>query len=140
MLVCMVVPKIVIGERDALTALDIEECLTRMGCSAAAIAHSGREAIRVAPKVRPDLVLFDADVQRTLGGVDSELKLFDALNTPTVLMSDHSSPAARRLPCRTAASAGKLRSPLRVESSRPSGLTTEQPIHSDRAGGMLCIG
>lgn len=84
----MAVPKIMIAARDSIMAMDVEESLAEMGCSVAAVVSSSLEATRMAAKVLPDLVLLDVDVQPADDGADGELKFFEALNAPIVVITN----------------------------------------------------
>ena len=57
-------PRIMIVEDEATTALELEELLKNLGYEVAGVAHSGEEAVDMAEDLTPDLILMDIAGER----------------------------------------------------------------------------
>ncbi len=62
---------ILIVEDEAVTAMDLQRRLERLGYSVPAVAPSGEEAITLASEVKPDLILMDIVLKGKLDGTGS---------------------------------------------------------------------
>jgi PAS domain S-box-containing protein len=70
--------KILIVEDEIVTAMDIEDTLTRHGYEIAGTATNGADAIRIAKEIQPDLILMDIRIEGQIDGVEvaNEIGLF----------------------------------------------------------------
>ncbi len=63
--------KILIVEDEAITAMDLQKSLKRLGYDAPAIVPSGERAIKKAEELKPDLVLMDIELQGAMDGIEA---------------------------------------------------------------------
>lgn len=62
--------RVLIVEDELIVADDLEWQLTHMGYEVAGVAVSGHEAISLANKERPHIVLMDIQLQGSMGGIE----------------------------------------------------------------------
>jgi PAS domain S-box-containing protein len=72
-----------------VVAADIEECVKGLGYDVVGSAATGTEAIRLAVKTMPDLVLMDIKLKGVLDGIDVAAALYDQLKIPVVYLTAH---------------------------------------------------
>ncbi len=85
--------RLLIVEDQAIIAADLSARLSRAGYVVAGIASSGEEAILLARKLRPALVLMDIQLKPGLDGVEAATAINDELRIPVVYVTSHSDPA-----------------------------------------------
>jgi CheY-like chemotaxis protein len=66
-------PKVLIVEDESIVAEDIREKLEASGYSVVGVTDSGREAIELAKRNSPDLVMMDIHIKADLNGVESAI-------------------------------------------------------------------
>lgn len=86
--------KILIVEDEILIAEDLRIILQRMGYQVIGIASSGVEAVRVADKAHPDLVLMDVRLQGAIDGVETARQIRSKADIPIVYVTAHASALA----------------------------------------------
>lgn len=64
-------PKIMVVDDEAVITLQLEERLTRMGYEVVGSASSGEEAVDMARRLRPDLILMDIVMPGRLDGIEA---------------------------------------------------------------------
>jgi len=85
-------PKILIVDDEWLTRLEIEEMLTDLGYNVAGQAETGAEAVAMARKLNPDLILMDVEMPGEMNGLDAAREIKTELGTPIVFISGHDDP------------------------------------------------
>lgn len=80
-------PRILVVEDEQIVAMDIERGLRRMGYGIAGVAASGAEAIQLAEKTRPDLVLMDVQLKGGIDGVEAARGILARHNIPVVFLT-----------------------------------------------------
>ena len=80
----MPVKRILIVEDESVTALDLQAFLVELGHSVAGHAFTGREALELARKHRPDLALMDIRLPGDMDGIATALELRRELNIPVI--------------------------------------------------------
>jgi PAS domain S-box-containing protein len=82
--------KILIVEDEIVTAMDIEDTLTRHGYEIAGVATNGADAIRIAREKLPDLILMDIRIEGQIDGVEvaNEIGLF--YEVPIIFLTAYS--------------------------------------------------
>ena len=83
-------PRIMIVEDEVAIAMVLEENLTQMGYEATLTAHSGEEAVALAAKVKPDLILMDIVMPGELDGINAAEKIKKELDIPVVFLTGYS--------------------------------------------------
>lgn len=79
--------RILVVEDDRVVARDIEQQLKRIGHIVVGTTASGEQAVALARRERPDLVLMDIRLEGTLDGIAAAQKVRDAGNTPVVFLT-----------------------------------------------------
>ena len=67
--------RIMIVEDEQIVAADLESKLRRMGHEVVGITASGEEAVLVADRVRPELVLMDIQLQGQMSGIEAAKRI-----------------------------------------------------------------
>lgn len=89
----MTVPNIMVVEDEAIIATDLRRMLEGLNYRVAATAGDGAEAIALAHRHRPDLVLMDIRLDNDMDGVEVAEHLRDMLRTPVVYLTAHTDEA-----------------------------------------------
>lgn len=79
--------RILIVEDESIVAEDIQASLVSMGYTVSALATSAEEAISVAKKDRPDLVLMDIILRGEAKGFETACKLRLHMDIPVIFLS-----------------------------------------------------
>lgn len=62
-------PKVLIVEDEGIVAMDIESVLRELDCEITGIAYTGEEAVAMAKKEPPDLILMDIGLKGEIDGI-----------------------------------------------------------------------
>jgi len=81
--------KILIVEDEAIAALDLQLILERLGY-AASITTTGEEAVLLAAKENPDVVLMDINIDGGMDGIQAAEKIGSAFGIPVIFMTGYS--------------------------------------------------
>ena len=79
--------KILIVEDESIVAMDLEQRLDDMNYNVVGIAGNGKEAIKKAEKLSPDLVLMDILIKGDLNGIETAQKIRDLYNIPFIYLT-----------------------------------------------------
>jgi len=79
--------RILLVEDERVVAADIEACVIGLGYDVVGSAASGIEALRLAVRTGPDLVLMDIKIKGDLDGVDVAGALHERLKIPVVYLT-----------------------------------------------------
>ena len=82
-------PRIMLVEDEKVVAADIQECVRGLGYEVVGAATSGTEALRLAVKTEPDLVLMDIKLKGIVDGIDVAGALYEQLQIPVVYLTAH---------------------------------------------------
>ncbi len=80
-------PRILIVEDQAVVAMDIQNQLQKLGYTVVGTSSTGEEALRLARRHEPDLVLLDIRLQGNMDGVDCAAQLRKELGIPVVFLT-----------------------------------------------------
>ena len=80
-------PYILIVEDETIVAKDIEFTLEGMGYGVAGIADSGEDAVELAEKTRPDLILMDVKLRGRMDGIEAAKRISACHSMPIILLS-----------------------------------------------------
>lgn len=86
------VTTVLVVEDESIVALDIQHRLTLMGYYVAGPAATGAEALALAARARPDLVLMDIRLQGSLSGTEVAERLVDAYDVPVIFLTAYADP------------------------------------------------
>ncbi|HSN70809.1 MAG TPA: diguanylate cyclase [Steroidobacteraceae bacterium] len=81
---------VLIVEDDAIVALDLEQALTGLGYRIAGPSVSGEDAIELARRERPDLLLMDVDLPGAIDGIEAARQIRAACDVPVIFLTGHS--------------------------------------------------
>lgn len=82
--------RILIVEDESIIANSLQGRLHSLGCPATNTAGSGQEALQVAGKQRPDLVLMDIKLKGPLDGVETARRLLELYGIPVIYLTAYS--------------------------------------------------
>ncbi len=83
-------PKIMIVDDDVITVTELIEALRSSGYEIGGTAESGEEAIKMAKKTRPDLVLMDIVMPGKVDGIKAAKNIREELNIPVIFLTGYS--------------------------------------------------
>ncbi len=83
----MVNEKILIVEDEGIVAMHIQNSLKTLGYNVVGIASSGEEAIEMAKKYRPDMVLMDIVLKGMIDGIEAADQIRNNFNIPAVFLT-----------------------------------------------------
>lgn len=81
---------ILITEDEQLVAQDLKLTLEGFGYNVAGIAQSGEQAIQLAKKVRPDLILMDIFLAGAMTGIQAADEIRSRLDIPVIFLTSYS--------------------------------------------------
>ena len=79
--------RVLIVEDEAIVAMDIEERLANLGYEPVGHAISGPEAIDLAERLRPDVVLMDIHLRGEMDGISAARELHRTLCAPVIFLT-----------------------------------------------------
>ncbi len=83
-------PRVLVVDDERIVAEDISECLGNMGCDIVGVAMTGADAIALARRHRPDLVLMDVCLAGDMDGIQAATLIRDELEIPAVFLTAYS--------------------------------------------------
>ncbi len=83
----MNIPRILIVEDEAITAMDIKSNLEDLGYEVPGIADSGKEAIALAEKLKPDLIFMDIVLKGEMDGTEAAIHITNHFHIPIVFLT-----------------------------------------------------
>ena len=88
--------QILIVEDESIVAFDIEQCLKALGYGVPAVVGSGEDALKVAGKSKPDLVLMDVMLAGEIDGVEAASRIRRDYDIPIVYLTAYTDEATLR--------------------------------------------
>ncbi|MGK5094332.1 response regulator [Deltaproteobacteria bacterium TL4] len=79
--------KILVVEDEGITALDVERILKRLGYLIPCIVSSGEQAVEVARREEPDLILMDISLSGSMDGVEAMEAIKSFSDVPIVFFT-----------------------------------------------------
>ncbi len=70
-----------------ITALDLKNELTRLGYRVSGLAKTGEEAVRLAQRLDPDLVLMDVNLSGPMNGIDASKRIHELKGVPVIYLT-----------------------------------------------------
>lgn len=89
--------KILIVEDEYISAMGLEEELHDRNYETCEIAGSGKDAIRIAERERPDIVLMDIGLPGKINGIEAAKKINCRLKIPVIFISGYSEKEVKQL-------------------------------------------
>lgn len=84
---------ILIVEDETIVAADLENKLKQMGYEVAGITSQGLEAVEMAQRLDPQLILMDIQLEGLLDGIKAAEMILNRQDVPVVFLTAHSDPA-----------------------------------------------
>lgn len=81
--------KILIVEDEGLTAMELQRKLKLAGYDVPTFAFSGKEAIKKAEEIKPDLVLMDIFLKGKIDGIDAAEEIKRNMGVPIIYLTAH---------------------------------------------------
>lgn len=81
---------ILVVEDEAITAMDIQKQLQKLGYKVPAIISSGEEAILMAEKLRPNLILMDIVLKGEIDGIVAAQRISNLYHIPVIFLTAYS--------------------------------------------------
>jgi CheY-like chemotaxis protein len=79
--------RILIAEDEEIIALDLQQLIEKTGHQVVGIAHTEREAIRIAVEKRPDLLLVDIKLGEGSSGIEAVKTIVKTMDVPTIFIT-----------------------------------------------------
>lgn len=90
-------PRILIVEDQYFIALDCELNLRSAGLECVGIATTAADAVEIAERALPDLILMDIRLAGGVDGIDAAIVIFERLGIRCIFASAHADSAVRRV-------------------------------------------
>ena len=87
--------RVLIVEDEFYIALNVEASLTALGHSAVGIAVSGDEAVMLAERERPDVILMDIRLLGPRDGIDAAAEILSRFGIRSIFLTANSDPGTR---------------------------------------------
>lgn len=81
--------KIMLVEDEAVTALDLESNMIKLGYEVPAVVTSGEDAVRKAAELHPDLILMDIALAGPMNGIEAADEIRKSNAIPIVFLTAH---------------------------------------------------
>lgn len=78
-----------IADDDVTVAMELEELLTYSGYMISGIARSGEDAVNMASRSRPDMILMDVKMPGKLDGIGAAKEITSVQDIPVILVTGH---------------------------------------------------
>jgi CheY-like chemotaxis protein len=85
--VVMAKARIMLIEDESIIAMDIHNCLEKLGYEIPALASSGEEAVKIAIEIKPDLILMDIILEGKMDGVEAAEKIHNLIDIPIIYLT-----------------------------------------------------
>jgi two-component sensor histidine kinase len=79
--------KILIVDDEQLIALDVQNYLKKIGYGVTGIASSGKEALEMAAKTKPDLILMDIVLKGSMDGIETARRIRVQHDIPSIFLT-----------------------------------------------------
>ncbi|WP_300161876.1 HD domain-containing phosphohydrolase [Solidesulfovibrio sp.] len=89
-------PRVLVVEDEAIVVMDVRRRLERLGYEVAGVTDAGEEALRLAGKLAPDLVLLDIMLAGPMDGIAAAVGIREAFAVPVVFLTAHTDPETLR--------------------------------------------
>ena len=78
---------VLIVENDSGTISDLKSILGDLGHTVIAVASNGKEAVKKAVDLNPDLILIDINIKGEMSGVEAAGKINDLYKIPVIFLT-----------------------------------------------------
>lgn len=81
------VDRILIVEDEMIVAMDVQQRLEKLGYKVVAHAVSGEEAVKLARKTNPDLILMDIKIRGEMDGIEAAVEIRKSQDIPVIYVT-----------------------------------------------------
>lgn len=92
----MSLPRILIVEDEAITALELTRILQRWGFEVVGDVANGKNALKMAQELKPDLIIMDINLKGQMDGVDTAIAISKIYDVPIIFLTAHGNQATIR--------------------------------------------
>ncbi len=92
----MSLARILIVEDEAITALELTRILQRWGFEVVGDVASGKNALKMAQELKPDLIIMDINLKGQMDGVDTAMAISKIYDVPIIFLTAHGNQATIR--------------------------------------------
>lgn len=85
--------RILIVEDENIVAMDIERGLKTLGYNVVGVVNNGADALSIAEKKNPDLILMDIQIKGPIDGIETSVVVREKLNVPVIFLTAHADEA-----------------------------------------------
>jgi PAS domain S-box-containing protein len=85
----MNIPRILIVEDEAITALELTRRLQRWGFEVVGDVASGQNALEIAEELKPDLIIMDINLKGKMDGIDTAKAICKIYDVPIIFLTAH---------------------------------------------------
>jgi PAS domain S-box-containing protein len=85
---------VLVVEDESIVALDLSNRLKSLGFEVVGTAGSGKDALSIARKSRPDVVLMDIRIKGSMDGIETARIIKDELDVPSIFLTAYSDRAS----------------------------------------------
>jgi DNA-binding response OmpR family regulator len=78
---------ILVVEDERIVARDLQQRLTRLGFAVPEVASSGEEALSLAERLKPQLILMDIKLKGKVNGLEAARRIGEQLKIPVIFLS-----------------------------------------------------
>ncbi len=89
----MISKKILVVEDERIAAEDIKQTLQRLGYDVCSVVSTGKDAIKKAQELQPDLVLMDIVLEGKMTGIEAAEEIYSKLNIPVIYLTAYADEA-----------------------------------------------
>ncbi len=80
---------ILVVEDEGIVAMNTKLALISMGFEVLPIAISGTSALKIAVRLKPDLILMDIRLRGKMDGIETTIKLRESMDIPVIYVTAH---------------------------------------------------
>jgi len=84
--------RVLVVEDDYFVSMEVEAVLLDLGCDVIALAPTAEEALSIAARERPDLILMDIRLAGRMDGIEAATRIHHELGIRSLFVTAHSDP------------------------------------------------
>ena len=81
--------KVLIVEDEAIFAMSMRRVLTMLGHEACGVTSTGEEAVELAKRENPDLIIMDVTLKGRMDGIEAAQEIRSGCNVPIIFISGY---------------------------------------------------
>lgn len=81
---------VLVAEDEAITALEIEELLSRHNYNVVSVVRSGEDLVKEFESMNPDIIISDIGLKGSLDGIDAAIIIHKSRDIPVIFLTGNS--------------------------------------------------